>query len=79
MDLGKKNIIILGHAWLTKSNPVIDWVAGTVTLRGTPIPRHDESKILEQRYLLRYLHTMEQDNSELATQIYTQQRNVATL
>ena len=79
MDLGKKNIIILGHAWLTKSNPVIDWVAGTVTLRGTPIPWHDESKILEQRYLLQYLHTMEQDNSELATQIYTQQRNTATL
>ena len=79
MDLGKKNNIILGHPWLTKSNPIINSVAGTVTLRGTPIPRHDTIKILEQRYLLWYLHAMEQDNSELAAQIYTQQRNTATL
>ena len=79
MDLGKKNNIILEHPWLTKHNPTIDWTARTVTLRGTPTPRHDKSKILEQRYLLRYLHAMEQDNSELATHIYAQQRNVATL
>ena len=38
MDPGKKNNIILGHPWLTKSNPIIDWATGTVTLRGTPIP-----------------------------------------
>ena len=66
MDLGNKNNIILGHPWLTKSNPTIDWAAGMVTLKGTPSPRHNESKILEQRYLLRYLHAMEQDNSKLA-------------
>ena len=79
MDLGNKNNIILGHPWLTKSNPTIDWAAGMVTLKGTPSPRHDESKILEQRYLLRYLHAMEQDNSKLAARIYAQQRNTATL
>ena len=79
MDLGNKNTIILGHPWLTKNNPVIDWMAGTVRMRGTPIPRHDDPKILKQRYLLWYLHAMEKDNSELAARIYAQQRNVATL
>ena len=79
MDLGNKNTIILGHPWLTKVNPIIDWMAGTVKLRGTPIPRHNNPKILEQRYLLQYLHAMEKDNSELAAQIYAQQRNAATL
>ena len=67
MDLGRKNNNILGHPWLTRSNLTIDWVAGTVTLKGTPTPQHNKSKILEQRYLLQYIHTMEQDNSELAT------------
>ena len=52
MDLGNKNTIILGHPWLTKVNPIIDWTAGTVKLRGTPIPRHDDPKVLKQRYLL---------------------------
>ena len=79
MDLENKNTIILGHPWLTKVNPIIDWTAGTVKLRGTPTPRHDDPKILEQRYLLQYLHAMEQDNSELAAWIYAQQRNTATL
>ena len=79
MDLGKKNNIILGHPWLTKVNPIINWVARTVKLRRTPIPRHDDPKILEQRYLLHYLHSMEQDNSEVAARIYAQQRNAATL
>ena len=79
MDLGNKNTIILGHPWLTKVNLIIDWTAGTVKLRGTSIPRHDDPKILEQRYLLRYLHAMEKDNSELAAWIYTQQKNAATL
>ena len=79
MDLGNKNTIILGHPWLTKVNPIIDWTARTVKLRGTPIPRHDNPKILEQRYLLRYLHAMERDNSELTAWIYAQQRNTATL
>ena len=55
MDLSKKKNIILGYPWLTKSNPTTHWAAGTVTLRGTPTPWHDEAKILEQRYLLRYL------------------------
>ena len=31
-DLGKKNNIILGHPWLTKRNPIINWAAGMVTL-----------------------------------------------
>ena len=79
MDLGNKNTVILGHPWLTKTNPLIDWMAGTVRMRGTPIPRHDDPKILEQRYLLRYLHATEEDNSELAARIYAQQRNPATL
>ena len=79
MDLGNKNTIILGHPWLTKTNPLIDWTAGTVKTRGTPVPRHDDPRILEQRYLLRYLHAMETDNSELAARIYAQQRNAATL
>ena len=79
MDLGNKNTIILGHPWLTKANPTINWMAGTVRLRGTSIPRHDDPKILKQRYLLRYFHAMEENNSELAARIYTQQRNAATL
>ena len=79
MDLSKKNNIILGYPWLTKCNLIIDWATGTVTLRGTVTPQHNESKILKQRYLLQYLHTMEQDNSELTARIYTQQKNAATL
>ena len=79
MDLGNKNTIILGHPWLTKTNPLINWTARTVWMRGTPVPRHDDPKILEQRYLLRYLHAKEKDNSELAARIYAQQRNTATL
>ena len=66
MNLGEKNNIILGHPWLTKVNPTIDWAAGMVTLKGTPTPRHDDPEVLKQRYLLWYLHAMEQDNSELA-------------
>ena len=79
MDLGNKNTIILGHPWLTKTNPLIDWMARTVRMRGTPVPRHDDPRILKQRYLLQYLHAMERDNSKLAARIYAQQRNAATL
>ena len=79
MDLGNKNTVILGHPWLTRTNPLINWAAGTVKMRGTPVPRHDDPKVLEQRYLLWYLHAMEKDNSELATRVYAQQRNAATL
>ena len=79
MDLGNKNTVILGHPWLTRTNPLIDWTAGTVRVRGTPVLRHDDPRILEQRYLLRYLHAMEKDNSELAARAYAQQRNAATL
>ena len=79
MDLGNKNTVILGHPWLTRTNPFIDWMAGTVRMRGTPVPRHDDPRILKQRYLLRYLHTVERDNSKLTVRIYTQQRNAATL
>ena len=64
MDLGNKNTVILGHPWLAKTNLFIDWMAGTVRMRGTPVLRHDDPKILEQRYLLRYLHAMEKDNSK---------------
>ena len=79
MDLGNKNTVILGHPWLTRTNPLIDWTAGTVKMRGTPVPRHDDPRILEQRYLLWYLHAMEKDNSKLAARVYAQQRNTATL
>ena len=79
MDLGKKNNIILGYPWLTRSNLTIDWATGMVTMRGTPTPQHDKAKILEQRYFLQYLRAVEQDNSELASQIYAQQKNAATL
>ena len=79
MDLGNKNTVILGHSWLTRTNPLIDWTAGTVKMRGTPILRHDDPKVLEQRYLLRYLHAMKVDNSKLAARVYAQQRNAATL
>ena len=79
MDLGNKNTVILGHPWLTRTNPLIDWTARTVRIRGTPVPRHDDPRILEQRYLLRYLHAMEKDNSKLTARIYAQQRNAATL
>ena len=79
MDLGNKNTIILGHPWLTKTNPLIDWMAGTVRMRGTPTLRQDDPKILEQRYLLQYLHAMEKDNTEFTARIYAQQRNTATL
>ena len=48
-------------------------------MRGTPVSRHDDPRILEQRYLLRYLHAMEKDNSKLAARIYAQQRNTAIL
>ena len=79
MDLGNKNTVILGHPWLTRMNPLIDWTAGTVKMRGTLIPRCDDPRIIEQGYLLQYLHAMERDNSELAARIYAQQRNTATL
>ena len=52
MDLGNKNTIILGHPWLTRTNPLINWTAGTVKMRGTPVLRHGDPRILEQRYLL---------------------------
>ena len=79
MDLGNKNTVILGHPWLTRTNPLIDWTARTVRMRGTPTPKHDDPRILEQRYLLRYLHALERDNSEFAARIYAQQRNETTL
>ena len=79
LNLGKKNNIILGYPWLTRNNPHINWTTGEVHLVGTPIPRHDEPKILEQRYLLQYLGAVEQNESEYATQIYAQQQNAATL
>ena len=78
MDLENKNTVILGHPWLTRTNPLINWTARMVRMRGTPVPRHDDPRILEQRYLLRYLHVMERDNSELTARVYDQQRNAAT-
>ena len=52
LNLGKKNIIILGYPWLAKNNPSINWTTGEVHLVGTPILRHNEPKIIKQRYLL---------------------------
>ena len=79
MNLGNKNTVILGHPWLTRTNPLINWTARTVRIRGTPVPRHDDPRILEQIYLLQYLQAMEKDNSKLTARIYAQQRNAATL
>ena len=79
IDLGNKNTVILGHPWLTRTNSLIDWAAGTVRMRGTPVPRHDDPRILEQRYLLCYLHAIEKDHSEFVARIYAQQRNATTL
>ena len=52
LDLGRKNNIILGYPWLTRNNPSIDWTTGEVQKVGTPIPCHNEPRIIEQRYLL---------------------------
>ena len=79
LDLGRKNNIILGYPWLTRNNPSIDWTTGEVQKVGTPIPRHNEPRIIEQRYLLWYLGAIEWDKSEYATQVYAQQWNAATL
>ena len=38
MNLRKKKNIMLGYPWLTRSNLIINWATGTVTLRGTPTP-----------------------------------------
>ena len=65
-NLGKWNNIILGYPWLTKNNPWIDWTTGEVHMIGTPIPRHDEPRIIEQQYLLQYLRAVERDESEYA-------------
>ena len=54
LNLGKQDNIILGYPWLTKNNPRIDWTTGEVHMIGTPIPHHDELKIVEQCYLLCY-------------------------
>ena len=73
LNLSRKNNIILGYPWLAKNNLSINWTTGEVHLVGTPIPRHDEPRILEQRYLLCYLGAIEQDKSKYAARIYTQQ------
>ena len=44
MDLGNKSTIILGHPWLSRTNPLINWTAVTVRMRGTPVLRHDDPK-----------------------------------
>ena len=79
LNLGKWDNIILGYLWLTWTNPKIDWTTREVSLIGTPIPRHDDLQIVEQRYLLWYLGAMKRDKSEYATQIYAQQRRAAML
>ena len=79
LDLGRKNNIILGYPWLTRNNPSIDWTTGEVQKVGTPIPHHNEPRIIEQRYLLWYLGAIKWDKSEYATWVYAQQRNAATL
>ena len=79
LNLGKKDNIILGYPWLAKNNPQINWAAGEVHMIGTAVPHHDDPQIVEQCYLLRYLRVVERNQSEYATQIYVQQRNVATL
>ena len=48
MDLGNKNTVILGHPWLTRNNPLIDWTAGTV-LRLAQVGTSADSKASRQR------------------------------
>lgn len=48
LNLGKKDIIILGYPWLTKNNPRIDWTTGEVHMIGTLVPQHDEPEVLKQ-------------------------------
>ena len=79
LNLGKKNNIILGCPWLMKNNLHINWTTGEVHLVGTHIPQHNQLEIIEQRYLLRYLGVVEQDESEYTAWIYAQQQNAATL
>ena len=74
LDLGGKNNVILGYPWLTKHNPWINWKEGMVHLGGTPIPRHGEPEVEEQRYLLCYLGACQQHNLQWAATICWQQK-----
>ena len=79
LSLGGRDNIILGYPWLTRHNPWINWEKGEVHMIGTPIPRHNEPEVVEQRYLLRYLRACQQHNLRLATAICQQQKKRAVL
>ena len=52
LNLGGCNNVILGYPWLTRNNPQINWEKREVHMIGTPVPRHDEPEVVEQRYLI---------------------------
>ena len=51
INLGGQDNIILRYPWLTKNNPRINWEKGEVEMPGTPVPRHDNPEVMEQRYV----------------------------
>ena len=50
LNLGKKDNVILGYPWLAKNNLWFNWTSGEVKMLETPVPRHCEPGIVEQRY-----------------------------
>ena len=79
LNLGGQDNISWGYPWLMKNNSQIDWEMGEVHMIGTPIPRHDEPKVIEQRYLIWYLGACQQTNLRYATRIHQQQKRAVTL
>ena len=56
----------------------IDWGMGEVHMIGTPVPRHDEPEVIEQRYLIQYLGACQQTNLRYAA-IQQQQKRAAVM
>lgn len=81
VDLGK-NQMILGHDWLKRHNPVIDWVKGKIEFKHCPAPCHQSRKkpptIMEDdepeeevpTEVIRNLITEEDDDRVFVTRIY---------
>lgn len=74
VNLGGWDNIILRYPWLTKNNPWINWEKGEVKIPGTPVPRHDNPKVVEQRYLLRYIGACEKEKLTYAATLCRQQK-----
>ena len=69
LNLRKRKHIIPGYPWLMKNNPKINWTTGEVHMIGTPVHRHDEPKVVEQRYLIWYLGACQQTSLNYAAAI----------